>query len=126
MASSGRARIGGSTFAKLDATRCSTASIGFPAEAAVHCHAVRTMSVRTTTRTALVHKLGIGAEVAIFCTKGRPARSRALALRAGREDTLTCPTGEVVTLNAIRVILRRGRVKAGEEDNCRCYEGNKH
>jgi len=79
-----------------------------------------------TTRTALVHKLGIGAEVAIFCTKGRPARSRALALRVGREDTLTCPTGEVVTLNAIRVILRRGRVKAGEEDNCRCYEGNKH
>src|SRR3954453_5046826 len=118
MASSGGARIGGSTFAKLDPTQCSTASIGFPAEAAVLCQAARTMSVRTT-RTALVKKLGIGAEVAIFCTKGRPARSRSLALRVGREDTLTRPAGEVVTLNAIRVILRRGRVKAGEEDNCR-------
>jgi len=36
------------------------------------------------------------------------------------------PVGEVVALNAIRVALRRGRAKAGEEDNCRRRERKKY
>ena len=64
-------------------------------------------------RATLVDELGVGAEIAILCTRGRPTRGRGMALRVGREDTLACPAGEVVTLNAIRVILRRGRVYAG-------------
>jgi hypothetical protein len=82
------------------------------------------------TRAALIDDPGVGVKIAVkitvVCARSRPARSRGLALRMGREDTLTCPAGEVVTLDAIRVILRRGRAKAGEEDKCRCHEGKKY
>src|SRR5438876_6166155 len=90
------------------------------------CPSYRPTSARTTMRATLVDELGVGAEIAIVCTKGGPARSCGLALRVGREDTLACPAGEVVTLNAIRVILRRSRAHSGQEDNCRCHEGKKY
>jgi hypothetical protein len=94
------------------------------------CAARHPASVRTMTRVALIDDPGTGVKIAvkiaIVRARSRPARSRGLALRMGREDTVTCPAGEVVTLDAIRVILRRGRTKAGEEDNCRCHEGKKY
>jgi hypothetical protein len=79
------------------------------------------------TRTALVDEdeLRVGAEAAILGAISRPARSRGLALRVGRVDTLARPAGEIITMNAVRIILRRGGVYAGQEDNCRCYEGKK-
>ena len=64
--------------------------------------------VRTVARAALVDELGVGAEVAIFRTIRRPARSRSLALSFGHEAALAGSAGEFIALNAIKIIVRRG------------------
>ena len=78
--------------------------------------------VRTMARAALVDELGVGAEVTIFRTIRRPARSRSLALSFGHEGALAGSAGEVVAPNAIKIIVRRGRAWSGREHNCRCHE----
>ena len=45
-------------------------------------------------------------EVTIFRAIRRPARSRGQALSSGCEGALAGPAGEIVTLNAIRIIVR--------------------
>jgi hypothetical protein len=62
--------------------------------------------VRTMARAALVGELGVGAEVTIFRTIRRPARSRCLALGFGHEDALAGAAGVVIPLNAILIIVR--------------------
>src|SRR5262245_6217345 len=63
-------------------------------------------------------ELGIGVEAAVFGAIRRPARSRSLALSPGREDTLAGSAGEVVALNAIKIIVCRGGAWSGGRNNC--------
>ena len=67
------------TWTRSDVRRPPSAS---PAEAAVHCHAARTISVRTMTRADFDDQLGVGIDVAIGAVPAGLKRSPGTARRS--------------------------------------------
>jgi hypothetical protein len=66
--------------------------------------------VRTMARAALVDdELGVGVKVAVGFAMSCPSRSGCLALRVAGEAALACPAGEIITLDAIWIVLRSRR-----------------